>query len=258
MPCGRHGRAVTTPRLGGKISRIGEPYRHRVRLTPRVCRAGMRAIQKNDGETVMAQVRSTGSPGAALNAPATDFHGLIAAIDRSPIAAPELSTAALAKVLTGVITGEGPTTQGRPHFSRTLDAEDAALCARILTARGMDGAAVTRGEAEMLFEINAAAADRADAGRFDDLFVKAITHHVMAAGGRLVPPRSTALSADVPLDVWAPRQADNVDIEILEWIASHVRGKRRNNRSLMMLAAFLGGTAATIAQSLVSIVDLAS
>src|SRR5690349_10053675 len=98
----------------------------------------------------MAEVRST---------PRTDVRGVIAAIDRSPIEAPELSMAALGEVLTGVITGEGPTTRGRVHFSRALDAEDAALCARILTARGMDGAAVTRGEAEMLFEINAAAAD---------------------------------------------------------------------------------------------------
>jgi hypothetical protein len=29
----------------------------------------------------------------------------------------------------GVITGEGPTTRGRIHFSRALDAQDAAWCA---------------------------------------------------------------------------------------------------------------------------------
>src|SRR6267142_4232714 len=206
----------------------------------------------------MAEARSMQAPVATPDEPAADFQGLVAAIDRSPIAAPELATAALGKVLAGVITGEGPTTRGRAHFTRALDAEDAALCARILTARGMDGTAVSRGEAEMLFEINAAAADRADAGRFDDLFVKAITHHVLAAGGRAVPRRNVALAADVPLDAWAPRQADNVDVEILEWIVSHVRGKRRNNRSLMTIAAFLGGSAATFAQSLASIVDLAS
>ncbi len=116
----------------------------------------------------MPEVRSIDTPDTA-DQPATDLHGLLAAIDRSPIAAPELSMAALRTVLAGVITGEGPTTQGRVHYSRALDAEDAALCARILTARGMDQAAVTHGEADMLFEINAAAADRADAGRCNTL-----------------------------------------------------------------------------------------
>ena len=41
---------------------------------------------------------------------------------------------ALTIVRDGVITGEGPTTKGRMHFSRALDADDAAWCARILTA----------------------------------------------------------------------------------------------------------------------------
>ena len=41
---------------------------------------------------------------------------------------------ALTIVRDGVITGEGPTTKGRIHFSRALDADDAAWCARILTA----------------------------------------------------------------------------------------------------------------------------
>jgi hypothetical protein len=37
------------------------------------------------------------------------------------------SVAALAQVCRGIITGEGPTVVGRVHFSRTIDADDAAL-----------------------------------------------------------------------------------------------------------------------------------
>src|SRR3954469_16716971 len=73
----------------------------------------------------------------------------------------------------GVITGEGPTTKGRIHFSRALDADDAAWCARILTARAVEHQPVSRAEAEALFEINDAAAERSDDGLFDDLFAKA-------------------------------------------------------------------------------------
>ncbi|MGD5652426.1 hypothetical protein QUT03_22695, partial [Xanthomonas citri pv. citri] len=40
---------------------------------------------------------------------------------------------ALSVVRDGVITGEGPTTKGRVHFSRSLDADDTAWCTRILT-----------------------------------------------------------------------------------------------------------------------------
>ena len=48
---------------------------------------------------------------------------------------------ALTIVRDGVITGEGPTTKGRVHFSRALDADDAAWCARILTATAVDASA---------------------------------------------------------------------------------------------------------------------
>jgi two-component system, response regulator PdtaR len=60
---------------------------------------------------------------------------------------PTLSTRALAEVWRGLVTGEGPYIRGRAHFSRTLDAEDAALCERILTdaAREVD-TAVSREE----------------------------------------------------------------------------------------------------------------
>ncbi len=64
------------------------------------------------------------------------FQNLMGAIERSKIEVPELSAAALRDVLKGVITGEGPTVDGRVHFSRTLDPDDASLCARILTAAG--------------------------------------------------------------------------------------------------------------------------
>src|SRR6478609_8282328 len=81
---------------------------------------------------------------------------------------------ALSIVRDGVITGEGPTTRGRVHFSRALDADDAAWCVRILTAAAVNDQPVSRAEAEALFEINEAATERTDGGRFDDLLAKAV------------------------------------------------------------------------------------
>eukprot|EP01035_Chromulina_nebulosa_P059403 gene59403-81310_t len=74
----------------------------------------------------------------------------IGAIETSGILDRTKAAQALAIVRDGVITGEGPTTRGRMHFSRALDADDAAWCARILTAAGVADQPVSRAEAEAL------------------------------------------------------------------------------------------------------------
>jgi len=151
---------------------------------------------------------------------------------------------ALTIVRDGVITGEGPTTRGRVHFSRALDADDAAWCARILTASAVAHEPVSRAEAEALFEINDAATERSDDGRFDDLLAKAVAHHAASVSGLPVPPRTVALSPDTDIESWAPTHAAGVKTEVLEWIASQMRGKRRSNRTLMAMVATLAGVAA--------------
>ena len=151
---------------------------------------------------------------------------------------------ALTIVRDGVITGEGPTNRGRVHFSRSLDADDASLCARILMARAVEHQPVSRAEAEALFEINDAATERSDDGRFDDLLAKAVAHHAASVSGLPVPSRAVALSPDTDIESWAPTQAAGVNTEVLEWIASQMRGKRRSNRTLMTMVATLAGVAA--------------
>src|SRR5271154_1730633 len=130
---------------------------------------------------------------------------------------------ALTVVRDGVITGEGPTTKGRVHFSRELDADDAAWCARILTASAVEHQPVSRAEAEALFEINAAATERSDGGRFDDLLAKAVAHHAASEAGLKVPPRTVALSPDTTIESWAPAYAAKGNAEVLEWIAGQMR-----------------------------------
>jgi len=163
---------------------------------------------------------------------------------------------ALAIVRDGVITGEGPTARGRVHFSRMLDSTDAAWCARLLTAAAVDHQPVGRAEAEALFEINDAGAERTDGGLFDDLFAKAVVHHAASASGLPVPPRSVALSPDTAIESWAPTTAVGVNIEVLEWIASQMRGKRRGNRQLMALVASLIGVATLPLVHLPNVFDL--
>ena len=156
---------------------------------------------------------------------------------------------ALTIVRDGVITGEGPTTRGRIHFSRALDADDAAWCARILTASAVEHEPVSRAEIEALFEISDVAAERTDDGRFDDLLAKAVAHHAASESGLPVPPRTVALSPATDLESWAPMRAAKIDTKVLEWLASQMRGKRHSNRRLAaMVATLLGAAALPLAQ----------
>src|SRR5580765_5584539 len=164
---------------------------------------------------------------------------------------------ALTIVRDGVITGEGPTTKGRIHFSRSLDADDAAWCVRILTASAVEHQPISRAEAEALFEINEAAAERLDGGRFDDLLAKAVAHHAASASGLPVPPRTVALSPDTDIESWAPARAINIDTRVLDWIAGQMRGKRRSNHTLAAMVATLVGTAALpLATQLPNVLDI--
>jgi hypothetical protein len=178
------------------------------------------------------------------------------AVEPSRISCSDTAALALTVVRDGVITGEGPTTKGRVHFSRELDADDAAWCARILTAKAVEHQPVSRAEAEALFEINEAAAERSDDGVFDDLLAKAVVHHAASASGLPVPPRTVALSPETAIESWAPTHAVGVDTEVLEWIASQMRGKRRSNLTLMRLVATIIGVAALPLVQLPNVFDI--
>jgi hypothetical protein len=182
---------------------------------------------------------------SALLSTATEF---VANLEPSEISSRDTAARALTVVRDGVITGEGPTTRGRVHFSRALDADDAAWCVRILTATAVEHQPVSRAEAEALFAIDEAGAERSDNGRFDDLLAKAVVHHAASESGFPVPPRTVALSPETSIESWAPAKSAGVDAEVLEWIASQMRGSRRRNHTLMRLVATLVGATLPFAQ----------
>jgi hypothetical protein len=180
-----------------------------------------------------------------------DFAALMTAIESAPIAVPSLTLAALAEVRKGVITGEGPTTRGRVHYSRSIDRADAALVKRILIAGGAEP--ISRAEADALFDIHEAAFERADGGAFDDLFAKAVAHHVLASAGHRVPTRESALAR--PLADWAPGTAVRGDVAA--WLSSQLSRKARSRVPLAALAALVG-TAVSHGASVAALVNLAA
>ena len=191
-----------------------------------------------------------------MSAPSTKTQESLVAFSVLQPSCRKTAAHALTIVRDGVITGEGPTTKGRIHFSRALDADDAAWCARILTATAVEHQPVSRAEAEALFEISDAAAERSDDGRFDDLLAKAVAHHAASESGLPVPPRTVALSPDTDIESWAPAKAVNIDTNVMEWIASKMRGKRRINQTLATMVATLVGAAALPLSQLPGVLDL--
>jgi hypothetical protein len=205
---------------------------------------------------MLAQNKKLRKEKVPMSAPALKLAEPIAAIDPSKISCRNTAALALTVVRDGVITGEGPTTRGRIHFSRALDAHDAAWCARILTATAVEHQPVSRAEAEALFEINDAAAERSDNGRFDDLLAKAVVHHAASAAGLPVPPRTVALAPNTAIESWAPKRAVSVDTEVLHWIASQMRRNPRGNQTLMALVAAVAGAAALPLAQLPKVFDI--
>ncbi|MBR1164564.1 hypothetical protein [Bradyrhizobium elkanii] len=168
---------------------------------------------------------------------ARDADDIVAEIARSTSDAVARSAAALALVCCDIIAGEGPTVAGRAHFSRTIDAADAALCARILCVAGRAGHSVSRAEADALFAIDAAGSERVDDGRFDDLLAKAVLHHLMGAAGAMIPGRVQALARDNPLGSWGTTIA--LAAEPRSWLAGHLDWMKPSSSAARTIDAVL-------------------
>jgi hypothetical protein len=101
---------------------------------------------------------------------------------------------ALEQVKAAIIEGEGPLRPDQSPAKREISDADVELVSRLLHAFGGDGnVAVTRDEAEVLFDINDAIGDAEPNPAWTDLFVKAVTNTIMAASGHMVPTRKEAL-----------------------------------------------------------------
>ena len=135
-------------------------------------------------------------------------------------------------------------------------------CPRSLPAgdRAAGGEAGPRraGKRQILIEIDGTALEREDSGRFDHLFVKALSHHIVAGWGRSVPPRSLALAHETPLSSWvSPAEIAMVDKSIAAWTV----GRRPAKRTLSLTvhtAANIGSGVGPLTASIARIVDLAA
>ncbi len=112
-----------------------------------------------------------------------------------------LSKFVLEQVKHAVVTGQGPLRHGKSVAAGRISECEVDLLRRILYAFGGDGhVAVTRIEADVLFDIDEAVAGSPPNALWTDLFVKAIANVMMSASGYSVPTREEALRQEADLD----------------------------------------------------------
>ena len=125
---------------------------------------------------------------------ATEIELLVAILDKARWSPESLAKFTLEQVKHAVIDGEGPLRAGKRLGKGQISVDEVGLVRRALYAFGGDGnVAITRAEAEVLFDIEDATAEGIQAPEWQDLFVKAIASVVMAASGYAVPSRAEAL-----------------------------------------------------------------
>ena len=124
----------------------------------------------------------------------TELNLVVHILEKAKSSPPELVGFAMERVKESVVSGHGPTRKAMNLEPGSIGLAEVDLLRRILYACGGDGsAAVSREEAEMLFDINDATLYGDNDPSWKDLFVKAIANHLMALSGYQVPSREEAL-----------------------------------------------------------------
>jgi hypothetical protein len=132
---------------------------------------------------------------------ACELELLVKVLERAKSSPVKLVSFALEQVKQGVIGPQGYLGASHPGELGVVDKSETELVRRILFAFGGDGnIAITRQEAEVLFDINDSTDDSKNDPAWSDLFVKALTNFLMASSGYEVPTRQEALRREAWLD----------------------------------------------------------
>lgn len=131
----------------------------------------------------------------------TELEALIKVMEAAVQVPESLEIFAMEQVKLAVLSGEGPTRRGEDLKPGHIGRPEVELLRRILYSVGSDQAvAISRKEAELLFDINDAVVDVTNDASWPDLFVKAIANYLMASRGFQPPSRQEALRRESWLD----------------------------------------------------------
>ena len=127
----------------------------------------------------------------------TELDAVLHILERSREAPATLEQFALRTVAESVISGTGATRSGAELTPGVISDGEVELLRRVLYAgAGCGGIAISRAEAEILFDLNDATVEAENAPAWSELFTKAVANHLMALSGFTPPPRDVALARE--------------------------------------------------------------
>lgn len=151
----------------------------------------------------------------------TELELLVNVLDKARWAPVSLVKFALEQVKAAVIHGDGPLRNGKSLTPGMISEAEVDLLRRMLYAFGGDGhVAITRAEADVLFDIDEAVSEHEPNPAWTDLFVKAIANVMMAASGYSVPSREEALRQEASLH--DPEQKTSVLAALLSMVQANL------------------------------------
>jgi hypothetical protein len=148
----------------------------------------------------------------------------------------ELLAFAIAQLRSAVVSGKRRPSSipiPRPHSA------DGAVAATLRCILFAGSGAVSRAEAEALFDLHDAVAGGTNHAEFERLFINAIVHHLLARGSHAVPERRGCLAAAAP---WANMQGKVLGGDDQAWLASRImRDGKPTVAERALLQFFAGG-----------------
>lgn len=125
------------------------------------------------------------------------FEMLVKVMEVAESSPERLLRLALEQVARAVLHNQGAAATGRPDVKQVICEADVQLLRRMIFAFGSDGGlAITRCEAEFLFDLNDKTVESENHPSWSQLFVRAIGNHLFATLNGAVPTRTVALQED--------------------------------------------------------------
>lgn len=153
-------------------------------------------IDEINAADLMARIARDGKVHAA-----SELEALVKCLEVARSAPAALGIFAMEQVAVAITEGTGPLSRGRTLEAGRVNRDEAELLRRILRAGGGEGGmAISRAEAELLFEINDRTAGAQNDPAWTDVFVRSIGSFIMAASGHTPPTRDEALRREAWLD----------------------------------------------------------
>jgi hypothetical protein len=149
-------------------------------------------VSEDNAEWLIAQVKSDGRICSR-----TEIDALLHVLEKARQSPDSLQQFALKAVAESVVSGTGTTRAGAALVPGVIADGEVELLRRVLySGSGSRGIAISRDEAEVLFDLNDATSEAENAPAWSELFAKAVGNYIMAMSGFTPPPREVALARE--------------------------------------------------------------